>query len=191
MDDAHLSDSIPPRDFTAALQGKKILLCVTGGIAAYKIAYVARGLTQSGADVRVVMTSSAERFIGAQTFASLTGNKVYANLFGEGPDVPHVELARGADLAIVAPATANSIAKLALGISDDLFSATMLTVSCPVLVAPAMHTEMWEHAATQTNVATLAARGVHLVGPVSGALSSGDEGPGRMSEPDEIVEAAA
>jgi phosphopantothenoylcysteine decarboxylase/phosphopantothenate--cysteine ligase len=191
MDDAHLSDSIPPRDFTAALQGKKILLCVTGGIAAYKIAYVARGLTQSGADVRVVMTSSAERFIGAQTFASLTGNKVNANLFGEGPDVPHVELARGADLAIVAPATANSIAKLALGISDDLFSATMLTVSCPVLVAPAMHTEMWEHAATQTNVATLAARGVHLVGPVSGALSSGDEGPGRMSEPDEIVEAAA
>jgi phosphopantothenoylcysteine decarboxylase/phosphopantothenate--cysteine ligase len=191
MDDAHLSDSIPPRDFTAALQGKKILLCVTGGIAAYKIAYVARGLTQSGADVRVVMTASAERFIGAQTFASLTGNKVYTNLFGEGPDVPHVELARGADLAIVAPATANSIAKLALGISDDLFSATMLTVSCPVLVAPAMHTEMWEHAATQTNVATLAARGVHLVGPVSGALSSGDEGPGRMSEPDEIVEAAA
>ena len=191
MDDAHITDPIPARDFTAALQGKKVLLCVTGGIAAYKIAYVARGLTQSGADVRVVMTASAERFIGAQTFASLTGNKVYTKLFGEGPDVPHVELARGADLAIVAPATANSIAKLALGISDDLFSATMLATACPVLVAPAMHTEMWEHPATQANIATLGARGVHLVGPVSGALSSGDEGPGRMSEPDEIVEAAA
>ena len=191
MDDAHTTDPIPARDFTAALQGKKVLLCVTGGIAAYKIAYVARGLTQSGADVRVVMTASAERFIGAQTFASLTGNKVYTKLFGEGPDVPHVELARGADLAIVAPATANSIAKLALGISNDLFSATMLATSCPVLVAPAMHTEMWEHLATQANIATLVARGVHLVGPVSGALSSGDEGLGRMSEPDEIVEAAA
>lgn len=191
MDDAHITDAVPPRDFTAALQGKKILLCVTGGIAAYKIAYVARGLTQSGADVRVVMTASAERFIGAQTFASLTGNKVYTTLFGEGPDVPHVELARGADLAIVAPATANSIAKLALGISDDLFSATMLTTACPVLIAPAMHTEMWENPATQTNIETLGARGVHLVGPVSGALSSGDEGPGRMSQPDEIVEAAA
>ena len=174
-----------------ALQGKKVLLGVTGGIAAYKIAYVARGLAQWGADVRVMMTASAEKFIGAQTFASLTGNKVYTHLFGDGPDVPHVELARGADLAIVAPATANSLAKLALGISDDLFSATMLTVRCPVLVAPAMHTEMWEHPATQENVRTLAERGVHFVGPVSGALSSGDEGPGRMSEPDEILSAAA
>ena len=190
MDDAHIS-SLDGRDFTAALQGKKVLLCVTGGIAAYKIGYVARGLTASGADVRVVMTRSAERFVGAQTFASLTGNKVHTALFGDGPDVPHVELARGADLAIVAPATANSIAKLALGISDDLFSATMLTVRCPVLIAPAMHTEMWEHPATQDNIATLTARGVHLVGPTSGALSSGDEGPGRMSEPEEIVEAAA
>ena len=191
MDDAHISDPVPVRDFTAALQGKKVLLCVTGGIAAYKIAYVARGLAQSGADVRVVMTASAEKFIGAQTFASLTGNKVYTALFGEGPDVPHVELARGADLAIVAPATANALAKLALGISNDLFSATMLTVRCPVLLAPAMHTEMWENPATQQNVATLEERGMHFVGPVSGALSSGDEGPGRMSEPDEIVEAAA
>ena len=195
MDDAHISDPVPPREFYSALQGKKVLLCVTGGIAAYKVAYVARGLTQSGADVRVVMTASAERFVGAQTFASLTGNRVYTALFhegaGGGPDVPHVELARGADLAIVAPATANAISKLALGISNDLYSATMLTVRCPVLVAPAMHTEMWEHPATQHNVATLGERGVHLIGPVSGALSSGDEGPGRMSEPDDIVEAAA
>ena len=191
MDDAQVSGPVPPREFHAALQGKKVLLCVTGGIAAYKVAYVARGLAQSGADVRVVMTASAERFVGAQTFASLTGNKVHTALFGEGPDVPHVELARGADLAIVAPATANAIAKMALGISNDLFSATMLTVGCPLLLAPAMHTEMWEHPATQQNIATLGERGVHFVGPVSGALSSGDEGPGRMSEPDDILEAAA
>ena len=194
MDDAHLPDEVPVRDFSSALQAKKILLCVTGGIAAYKIAYVARGLAQMGADVRVVMTRSAERFIGAQTFASLTGNPVYTELFPAAPsnaDVPHVELARGADLAIVAPATANSLAKLALGISDDLFSATMLTVTCPVLVAPAMHTEMWENAATQENVRVLLERGVQMIGPVSGPLSSGDEGPGRMVEPDEIVRAAA
>ena len=182
---------LPPRDFSAALQSKKVLLCVTGGIAAYKVAYVARGLAQLGADVRVVMTRSAEKFVGAQTFAALTGNKVYTALFGEGPDVPHVELARGANLAIVAPATANSMAKIALGISDDLFSATLLTVRCPILVAPAMHTEMWENPATQENVRVLLERGVIMAGPVSGALSSGDEGPGRMVEPEVIVEAAA
>ena len=173
-----------------SLQGKKVVLCVTGGIAAYKVAYVARGLVASGADVRVVMTRSAERFIGAQTFAALTGNPVATHLFGQGPDVPHVELARGADLVIVAPATANAIAKMALGISDDLFSATVLTARCPLLVVPAMHTEMWEHPATVQNMATLRARGVEVVGPVSGALSSGDEGAGRMSEPDDIVAAA-
>ena len=171
----------------AAVQGKKILLCVTGGIAAYKVAFVARGLAQSGADVRVLMTRSAEKFVGAQTFAALTGNQVYTALFAEGPDVPHVELARGADLAIVAPATANSIAKLALGIADDLFSATLLTVRCPLMVVPAMHTEMLEHAATQTNIETLAARGAVVVGPATGALSSGDAGPGRMVEPEEIL----
>ena len=174
-----------------SLQGKKVVLCVTGGIAAYKVAYVARGLVASGADVRVVMTRSAERFIGAQTFAALTGNPVSTQLFGQGSDVPHVELARGADLLVVAPATANAIAKMALGISDDLFSATALTVRCPVIVVPAMHTEMWENPATVANIETLRSRGVELVGPVSGALSSGDEGPGRMSEPDVIVAAAA
>jgi phosphopantothenoylcysteine decarboxylase/phosphopantothenate--cysteine ligase len=174
-----------------SLQGKKVVLCITGGIAAYKVAYVARGLTASGADVRVVMTRSAERFIGAQTFAALTGNPVSTQLFGQGPDVPHVELARGADLVVVAPATANAMAKMALGISDDLFSATVLTARCPVLVVPAMHTEMWEHPATQSNIETLRSRGAEFVGPVSGALSSGDEGPGRMVEPDDVVAAAA
>ncbi|MDQ3941248.1 MAG: bifunctional phosphopantothenoylcysteine decarboxylase/phosphopantothenate--cysteine ligase CoaBC [Actinomycetota bacterium] len=176
----------------SAVQGKKILLCVTGGIAAYKVAFVARALAQSGADVRVVMTHSAEKFIGAQTFAGLTNNPVYTNLFDDSSiDVPHVELARGADLAIVAPATANSIAKLALGLSDDLFSATLLTVRCPIVIAPAMHTEMWEHPATQANIALLAQRGAVVVGPATGELSSGDRGPGRMVEPDEIVATAA
>ena len=174
------------------VQGKKILLCVTGGIAAYKVAYVASGLAQAGADVRVVLTRSAERFIGAQTFSALTGNPVHSELFASGgAEVPHVELARGADLAIVAPATANALAKMALGIADDLFSATVLTLSCPILIAPAMHTEMWENPATRTNVATLEGRGAVLVGPVSGPLSSGDRGPGRMVEPEEILAAAA
>jgi phosphopantothenoylcysteine decarboxylase / phosphopantothenate---cysteine ligase len=174
-----------------SLQGKRVILCVTGGIAAYKVGYVARGLTEAGADVRVVMTRSAQRFVGAQTFAALTGNPVSTDLFGPGPEVPHVELARGADLVVVAPATANALAKMAHGISDDLFSATILTAACPVLVAPAMHTEMWEHPATVANVRTLLGRGVDLIGPVSGPLSSGDHGPGRMSEPGDILDAAA
>lgn len=178
-------------DLAEALQGRKIVLCVTGGIAAYKVVEVARTLTQLGADVRVVMTHSALKFVGAQTFAALTGNPVATEIFGQGgPDVPHVELARGADLLIVAPATANAIAKIALGISDDLFSATVLTARAPLMVVPAMHAEMWENPATIQNVTTLAERGAILVGPASGPLSSGDEGPGRMVEPEEIVAAA-
>ena len=182
--------SSPREEALGAAQGKRILLGVTGGIAAYKSAFVARSLAQLGADVRVVMTASAERFIGAQTFASLTGNPVGRGMFEEGPDVPHVELARGAHLLIVAPATANALAKMAGGHADDLFSATALTCRCPVLVAPAMHTEMWEHPATLANAELLGARGVAFVGPGAGPLSSGDEGVGRMAEPDEIVAAA-
>jgi phosphopantothenoylcysteine decarboxylase/phosphopantothenate--cysteine ligase len=177
-------------DGVSWLQGSKILLCVTGGVAAYKAAYLARGLSQLGADVRVIMTRSAERFVGAQTFAALTGNPVMTELFSKSADVPHVELARGAQLAIVAPATANSLAKLALGFADDLFSATLLTVSCPILIAPAMHTEMWEHPATAQNVAMLQSRGIRFIGPDTGPLSSGDSGAGRMAEPDDIVVAA-
>ncbi len=169
------------------IQGRKVLLCVTGGIAAYKVAYVARELTQLGADVRVVMTRSAQEFVGAQTFAALTNNPVLTEMFSEGPDATHVELARGAELAIVAPATANALSKLAHGVADDLFSATMLMVRCPILIAPAMHTEMWEHPATQENVKLLEERGVRLVGPVVGELSSGDFGAGRMVEPEDIV----
>jgi phosphopantothenoylcysteine decarboxylase/phosphopantothenate--cysteine ligase len=185
--DAHM---VPASDLAPAAQGRKVLVCVTGGIAAYKVPFVVRALAELGADVRVVMTRAASEFVGEQTFAALSGNDVYAELFGTGPDVPHVELARSADLVVVAPATANSLAKMALGLADDLFGNTMLTVRCPILVAPAMHTEMWEHPATQEHMATLASRGVHTVGPASGALSSGDTGPGRMAEPPEIVEAA-
>jgi phosphopantothenoylcysteine decarboxylase/phosphopantothenate--cysteine ligase len=177
----------------SALQGRKIVLCVTGGIAAYKVVEVARTLAQLGADVRVVMTPSAHEFVGAQTFAALTGNPVATEIFydgGRAPDVPHVELARGADLVIVAPATANAIAKMSLGFADDLFSATVLTARCPLLIVPAMHTEMWENPATADNVARLVERGALIVGPATGALSSGDEGPGRMVEPEDIVAAA-
>lgn len=175
----------------SSLQGSTILLCVTGGIAAYKSAYLARSLSQLGADVRVVMTPSAERFIGAPTFAALTGNPVLTDLFDNTGNVSHVELARVTQLAVVAPATANSLAKLALGFADDLLSATLLTVGCPILVAPAMHTEMWEHPATAHNVAVLRSRGVRFIGPDQGLLSSGDTGAGRLAEPDDIVAAAA
>jgi phosphopantothenoylcysteine decarboxylase / phosphopantothenate---cysteine ligase len=172
-------------------QGRKLVVCVTGGIAAYKVGYVVRSLAAAGADVRVAMTRRAHRFVGEQTFAALSGNPVYTELYESGADVAHVELTRGATLIVVAPATANILAKMTVGLADDLVSAVLLTARCPVLVAPAMHTQMWEHPATQANVRTLAARGVALVGPAHGPLSSGDVGPGRMAEPDEIVAHAA
>ena len=172
-------------------QGKKIVVCVSGGIAAYKVVQVVRDLALAGADVRVCLTRSATRFVGDQTFASMSGNAVYTELFGTGPDVPHVELARGTDLVIVAPATANLMAKMAHGLADDIVSATLLTSTCPVLVAPAMHTEMWENPATAANVELLRDRGIEFVGPASGALSSGDHGPGRLVEANEILGAAA
>ena len=170
--------------------GKKVVLAVSGGIAAYKVVQVARDLTQMGADVRVVMTRSAERFVGAQTFAALTGNPVGSELFGTGAEVPHVELARGADIAIVAPATANVIAKMVAGMSDDLVTATLLTMVASVLVVPAMHSEMWENAATAHNIAVLRERGYEILGPAIGELSSGDTGVGRMVEPEDILEEA-
>jgi phosphopantothenoylcysteine decarboxylase/phosphopantothenate--cysteine ligase len=174
-----------------ALQSKKILVAVTGGIAAYKVIEVVRTLTQLGADVHVIMTASARRFVGAQTFASLSGNPVLSEVFDDTPDAPHVELARGADLMLVAPATANALARAALGLAGDLLGATLLMVRGPVIIAPAMHTEMWEHPATQANVATLAERRVEILGPATGSLMSGDEGPGRMVEPEQIVHAVA
>ncbi len=177
-------------DGASAVAGRKILLLVTGGIAAYKVVFVARDLTEMGADVKVVMTPSAREFVGAQTFAGVTGNPVLDELFESSGGAPHVELARGAALAVVAPATANSLARLALGFADDLLSATALMLRCPLVVVPAMHSEMWEHPATQQHVTTLRERGVHVVGPASGPLMSGDVGAGRMVEPEEIVSAA-
>ena len=135
------------------------------------------------------MTRSAERFVGPATFAALSDHRVYTDLWEEPGVVLHVRLAHEADVAVVAPATANIIAKLAQGIADDLLTSTLLEASCPLVLAPAMHTGMWEHPATQANATTLAARGVRLVGPAAGALAAGDEGMGRMTEPEDISEA--
>jgi len=149
-----------------------------------------RLLVGQGADVHVVTTASAERFVGTETFASLTGNPVRASLWEQPGVVVHVELARSADLAIVAPATADIIAKIANGLADDLLTATLLEARCPLIIAPAMHSGMWEHPATRSNISRLEDRGVRLVGPVSGVLAAGDEGVGRMAEPADIVVAA-
>jgi phosphopantothenoylcysteine decarboxylase / phosphopantothenate---cysteine ligase len=163
-----------------------VLLGVTGSIAAYKAALLARLLVDAGADVRVILTTSAERFVGVDTFSALTGNPVHTSLWERPGEVVHVRLAHEADVAVVAPATANVLAKLAVGLADDLLTSTLLEATCPLILAPAMHTGMWQHPATTSNVATLVGRGALLVGPVVGALAAGDEGLGRMSEPDEI-----
>jgi phosphopantothenoylcysteine decarboxylase / phosphopantothenate---cysteine ligase len=173
----------------SVLKDRRVLLGVTGGIAAYKACILTRLLRLRGASVRVVMTRSAERFVGPATFAALSDHRVYTDLFEDAGHVLHVRLAREADIAVVAPATANVIAKLAFGIADDLLTSTLLEARCPFVVAPAMHTGMWEHGATQANVAALAERGLRIVGPVIGSLAAGDEGIGRMSEPEEILAA--
>jgi phosphopantothenoylcysteine decarboxylase/phosphopantothenate--cysteine ligase len=173
----------------SVLSGRRVLLGVTGGIAAYKACILVRLLRLKGADVRVIMTASAERFVGPATFAALSDHRVYSDLWGSPGEVLHVRLAHEADVVVIAPTTANVIAKLAFGISDDLLSATLLETSAPIVVAPAMHTGMWEHAATQGNVASLVERGVSIVGPATGPLAHGDEGVGRMVEPQDIVTA--
>jgi phosphopantothenoylcysteine decarboxylase/phosphopantothenate--cysteine ligase len=172
------------------LRGRRVLLCVTGGVAAYKSAYLARRLVEAGAVVRVEMTESALEFIGPQTFAAITGETPFTGLFGAELVSPHTELARWADLVVIAPATAATLGRIANGISDDLVSATVLATTSPVLIAPAMHTEMWEHPATVRNLATLKEFGYHMVGPEEGALAGGDSGIGRVAEPEEIVAAA-
>jgi phosphopantothenoylcysteine decarboxylase/phosphopantothenate--cysteine ligase len=178
------------RSGPSVLKDRRVLLGVTGGIAAYKACILTRLLRLRGASVRVVMTRSAERFVGPATFAALSDHRVYTDLFDDDPGhVLHVRLAHEADVAVVAPATANVIAKLAFGIADDLLTSTLLEARCPFVIAPAMHTGMWEHDATQANVAALTERGVRVVGPAHGSLAAGDEGVGRMSEPEEIVAA--
>ncbi len=171
------------------LTGRRVVLGVSGGVAAYKAAYLARRLTERGAEVRVVTTASARAFVGDQTFAAITGHRVVDRLFGvEGSVSPHTELGRWADVVVIAPATAATIARLAHGLSEDALTATVLASRAPLVVAPAMHTEMWEHPATRRNVRRLEEDGVRVVAPGEGPLAGGDVGVGRMAEPEEIVE---
>jgi len=167
-----------------------VVLGVGGGIAAYKVAHLLRLLTESGHDVRVVPTATALEFVGAPTWAALSGHPVTASVWDDVEQVPHVRIGRVAELVVVAPATADLLAKAAHGLADDLLTTTLLTATCPVLMAPAMHTEMWQHPATRANVETLRARGVHVLEPASGRLTGTDTGPGRLPEPEEIFAAA-
>lgn len=165
---------------------KRIIVGVAGGIAAYKAATVVRQLTEAGHSVRVVPTESALRFVGAATFEALSGNPVHTGVFEDVHEVPHVRFGQSADLVVVAPATADLLARAAVGRADDLLTATLLTARCPVLYAPAMHTEMWLHPATSDNVATLRRRGAVVMEPASGRLTGADTGPGRLPEAEEI-----
>ncbi|MFI2102348.1 bifunctional phosphopantothenoylcysteine decarboxylase/phosphopantothenate--cysteine ligase CoaBC [Isoptericola sp. NPDC019693] len=168
----------------------RILLGVSGGIAAYKAVLLLRLLREEGHAVRVIPTASALRFVGAPTFEALSGEPVTDEVFEDVAHVPHVALGQGADLVVVAPATADLLARAATGRADDLLTSTLLTARCPVVMAPAMHTEMWEHPATRANVATLRERGVVVVEPASGRLTGADTGPGRLPEPEEIARVA-
>ncbi len=167
--------------------GRHIVLGVTGGVAAYKAAYLARRLVERGAVVKTIMTAASREFLGPQTLAAVTGSPPVTDFFGSDDESPHTNLARWADLIVVAPATASAIARIASGLSEDVLTATILAIKAPVIVAPAMHAEMWEHPATQRNVATLLDDGYYIVGPAEGPLAGGDEGPGRLAEPEEIV----
>ena len=173
----------------SALHGSKLLLCVCGGIAAYKAADLVRRLREAGATVQVAMTENAQRFVGAQTFQALSGFPVRSSLWDAQAEAAmgHIELARWADRIVIAPATANMLAKLAHGFADDLVSTLCLATTAPLTVAPAMNHRMWLHPATQANIATLRTRGVHIVGPDDGPLAEGESGPGRMREPLAIV----
>ncbi len=175
---------------TDASHRPRIVLGVSGGIAAYKACELLRRFTEGGASVRVVPTESALKFVGAATWAALSGNPVSTSVFDDVHEVPHVRIGQEADLVVVAPATADLLAKAAAGLADDLLTGTLLTARCPVLFAPAMHTEMWEHPATVENVATLRRRGVIVLDPASGRLTGTDTGPGRLPEPEQIHAAA-
>ena len=169
----------------------RVLLAVCGGIAAYKACEVLRGLQKAGCEVRVTMTADAERFVGATTFEALSGAPVGTSLYEyPGSAIPHIELAEWADAAVVVPATANVLAKMACGIADDCLTTTLLACACPVLVAPGMNVHMWRNPATQANAATLRERGVSFVGPDTGRLACGDVGEGKLAGVDEIVAAA-
>ncbi len=167
-----------------------VVVGVSGGIAAYKSVHLVRLLVKAGHDVHVVPTADAVRFVGLPTWEAISRNPVTTSVHDDVARVRHVSLGQSADLVIVAPATANTLAKMATGLADDLLGTTLLATTAPVVVAPAMHTEMWRHPATVHNVAVLRERGVVMVGPADGELTGGDSGPGRMSEPEEILAAA-
>jgi phosphopantothenoylcysteine decarboxylase/phosphopantothenate--cysteine ligase len=166
---------------------RKVVLGVSGGIAAYKAADLLRRLTESGLSVRVVPTASALRFVGEPTWSALSGQPVATEVWSDVHEVPHVRLGQEADVVVVAPATADLLAKAAHGLADDLLTNTLLTARCPVVFAPAMHTEMWEHPATQDNVATLRRRGAIVIEPAVGRLTGADSGKGRLPDPAEIA----
>ena len=169
----------------------KVVLGVAGGIAAYKAASLLRLFTEAGHDLTVVPTASALHFVGEATWSALSGKPVHTDVWSDITDVPHVRIGQQADLVIVAPATADLLARAASGQADDLLTNVLLTARCPIVMAPAMHTEMWEHPATQANVATLSERGVNIVPPASGRLTGNDTGPGRLPEPEELYAVCA
>ncbi len=164
----------------------RVVLGVAGGIAAYKACSLLRLLSEAGHDVTVVPTAAALNFVGAPTWAALSGKPVHTDVWSDITEVPHVRIGQQADLVIVAPATADLLARAATGQADDLLTNVLLTARCPIVMAPAMHTEMWDHPATQANVATLSERGVHIVPPASGRLTGKDTGPGRLPEPEDL-----
>jgi phosphopantothenoylcysteine decarboxylase/phosphopantothenate--cysteine ligase len=172
-------------------ENRHVLLGVSGGIAAYKACEVVRRLRDADADVRVVMTESAERFVTPLTFQALSGQPVRSGLWDAAAEMGmgHLELARWADAVLIAPASADMLAKLAHGFADDLLSTLCLAATAPLAVAPAMNHRMWLHPATQANVATLRERGVAVLGPANGPLAEGESGPGRMLEPQQLVQA--
>lgn len=167
-----------------------IVVGVTGGIAAYKSVQLVRLLIKAGHEVTVIPTEDALRFVGLPTWEAISRNPVTTSVHDDVAKVRHVALGQGADLVVVAPATANTIAKMTAGIADNLLGTTLLATEAPVLIAPAMHAEMWRHPSTRANIATLRSRGVHIVGPAIGELAGGDSGPGRMVEPEGIADAA-
>ena len=167
-----------------------VVVGITGGIAAYKAVGVARGFVAAGHDVHVVATEGALRFVGRPTLEAISRNPVHTDLYEGVAEVRHVALGQRADLIVIAPATAHTIASLAAGLAGDLLGTTVLASEAPLVIAPAMHTEMWMNAATQANIATLRERGAVIVGPATGRLTGDDSGPGRMAEPDEIVRAS-
>jgi phosphopantothenoylcysteine decarboxylase/phosphopantothenate--cysteine ligase len=168
----------------------RVVLGVSGGIAAYKACSLLRLLSEGGAAVQVVPTRAALEFVGAPTWAALSGRPVHTDVWDDVHQVPHVRTGQEADLVVVAPATADLLAKAAHGLADDLLTNVLLTARCPVLMAPAMHTEMWEHPATQANVATLRSRGVVVLEPASGRLTGADTGKGRLPEPEAVYAVA-